>query len=311
MSRQPYSNRNDQNRMGSNSTGNSGSNSGSNSNDWQSWGTRDENYRNSDRPAEGERMQYAQNEGYGRNLDTDSNYRSGMTDFERGRKASRDYDSNYTGYRSSNDAGDIGYEREMGNSRRDMSGDPYRHGADYGSVASSRRSQGYGPSEFGTTSSFGPSYGTAHNSSSTGARSYAANPQASSYDGRTQGYRSSEADAQMNSHAGKGPKGWKRTDERIREDVCHMLERDHVVDASEIEVTVNDGVVTLSGHVETRPTKRHAEDIIENISGVRDVRNELSVDQTLFQQAKEFIMGESSTNDKKSAATAKPATPRH
>src|SRR5690606_37761904 len=100
-------------------------------------------------------------------------------------------------------------------------------------------------------------------------------------------------------YSGRGPKGYRRSDERIREDVCDCLEREPGVDASEIEVKVSEGVVTLSGHVEDRRTKRHAEDVIENLHGVRDVKNELSVDQSLFQQAKEALTGESRSRSSK------------
>lgn len=111
------------------------------------------------------------------------------------------------------------------------------------------------------------------------------------------------------SHAGKGPKGWRRSDENIREQVCDCLERDHHIDASDIEVTVNDGVVTLSGKVEHRTTKRHAEDIIENLPGVKDIRNEITVDQSFFQQAKEILTGEPAESDKSTTRTSK--TARH
>jgi hypothetical protein len=78
-------------------------------------------------------------------------------------------------------------------------------------------------------------------------------------------------------HAGRGPKGYKRSDERIREDVNEHLTRDPHVDASEIEVEVKDGEVTLSGTVDGRQAKRRAEDIVENVSGVREVHNQLRV----------------------------------
>ena len=81
----------------------------------------------------------------------------------------------------------------------------------------------------------------------------------------------------VKSFFGKGPKGWKRSDERIREDVCEVLARHPGIDASEIEVDVKDGYVSLRGEVDSRFTKRRAEDVIEHISGVHDVRNELSV----------------------------------
>jgi osmotically-inducible protein OsmY len=78
-------------------------------------------------------------------------------------------------------------------------------------------------------------------------------------------------------HAGKGPKGYQRGDERIREDVCDCLTEDAQIDPSNIEVKVESCVVTLSGQVDDRQAKRLAEDIAESISGVREVRNELRV----------------------------------
>jgi osmotically-inducible protein OsmY len=74
-------------------------------------------------------------------------------------------------------------------------------------------------------------------------------------------------------HAGKGPKGYKRADNKIFDDVCEMLTLNPVVDASEIEVKVKDGCVFLKGKVESREVKRMAELSIENISGVVDVQN--------------------------------------
>lgn len=75
---------------------------------------------------------------------------------------------------------------------------------------------------------------------------------------------------------GKGPKGWKRSDPHIREDVCASLWRDHRVDASGIEVEVKQGVVTLRGAVSSRDVKRRVERLVETIFGVEDVRNELN-----------------------------------
>lgn len=75
--------------------------------------------------------------------------------------------------------------------------------------------------------------------------------------------------------SGKGPKGYKRSDERIREDACEALYRNPYIDASDIDVAVKDGQVTLRGTVESRNAKREAESCIENLSGVDDVQNEL------------------------------------
>ena len=79
------------------------------------------------------------------------------------------------------------------------------------------------------------------------------------------------------SYRGRGPKNYQRSDERIREDVCERLAMDHDVDASEIEVNVSDGIVTLSGSVNERQAKRLAEDICESVRGVKDVQNNLRV----------------------------------
>ena len=78
-------------------------------------------------------------------------------------------------------------------------------------------------------------------------------------------------------HFGKGPKGWKRSDERIREEACEALYRDSEVDASDIDIKVKDGTLTLSGTVDSRDSKRSAERCVENLSGVDDVHNELRV----------------------------------
>jgi hypothetical protein len=85
-------------------------------------------------------------------------------------------------------------------------------------------------------------------------------------------------------HTGRGPKGFQRSNERLREQVCERLERHGQVDASEIDVEVEDGVVTLEGSVDNRRTKRLAEECAETVPGVRDVMNRLRVDQGFFQR---------------------------
>jgi osmotically-inducible protein OsmY len=87
---------------------------------------------------------------------------------------------------------------------------------------------------------------------------------------------------QRTSYAGRGPKGYKRSDERIREDVSEALTRSHEVDATNIEVAVNDGIVTLTGSVDDRHAKRMAEDVAQDVSGVRDVQNQLRVQPSSF-----------------------------
>ncbi len=80
-------------------------------------------------------------------------------------------------------------------------------------------------------------------------------------------------------HRGRGPKGYTRSDDRICEDVNDRLSDDPFVDASEIEVSVSSCEVTLTGTVDSRDAKRRAEDIAEQVSGVKHVQNNLRVQQ--------------------------------
>ena len=82
---------------------------------------------------------------------------------------------------------------------------------------------------------------------------------------------------QETSYAGRGPRGYQRSEQRIHEEVCDRLTDDPRIDASDVEVQVKGGEVTLSGSVRTREEKRAAEDLIERITGVREVNNNLKV----------------------------------
>lgn len=81
-------------------------------------------------------------------------------------------------------------------------------------------------------------------------------------------------------HSGRGPSGYIRSDQRILEDVSDELTRDWRVDATNITVTVQDGEVTLDGTVPSRSQKRRAEDISDDVSGVKNVQNNLRVQDT-------------------------------
>ncbi|HVY82509.1 MAG TPA: BON domain-containing protein [Steroidobacteraceae bacterium] len=85
--------------------------------------------------------------------------------------------------------------------------------------------------------------------------------------------------AQRQGYMGRGPKGYSRSDQRITEDVSDRLTEDWAVDASDIEVSVTGGEVTLSGTVPTREQKRRAENIAAEVLGVKDVQNNIRVRQ--------------------------------
>lgn len=84
----------------------------------------------------------------------------------------------------------------------------------------------------------------------------------------------------MDQHRGKGPRGYTRSDERIKEDVNDRLTDDWAVDASGIDVDVESCEVTLTGEVPSREMKRRAEDVAEAVSGVKHVQNNIRVKQS-------------------------------
>jgi len=75
----------------------------------------------------------------------------------------------------------------------------------------------------------------------------------------------------------RGPKGYKRSDERIREDVNDRLAQQDDFDPSEIEVSVSNSEVTLTGTVQSRHEKFLAEEIADDVSGVTEVHNQVRV----------------------------------
>lgn len=79
--------------------------------------------------------------------------------------------------------------------------------------------------------------------------------------------------------SGMGPLGYQRSDQRISDDVCDRLTEHGRIDARDIEVDVKDGIVTLKGSVPDRNMKRMAEEVTEDISGVKEVQNQIKVQQ--------------------------------
>jgi hypothetical protein len=76
---------------------------------------------------------------------------------------------------------------------------------------------------------------------------------------------------------GRGPKGYRRSDERIKEEISDRLMTHPDIDASDIDIAVTNGVVTLTGTTEDRHEKRLAEYIAEDVVGIDDVENRLKV----------------------------------
>lgn len=73
--------------------------------------------------------------------------------------------------------------------------------------------------------------------------------------------------------------GYKLKDTLIYEEVCEALLNNSRVDATDIEIKVEDGRVTLTGTVDDREMKREVELSLEHIPGVKDVFNLITLSE--------------------------------
>jgi hypothetical protein len=94
---------------------------------------------------------------------------------------------------------------------------------------------------------------------------------------RAREWQSSERWRVPGPHVGRGPKGYQRSEERIREEINDRLTAHGLVDATDVEVRIQGGEVTLTGFVDSRDAKRAAEDCAEDVHGVREVHNHLRI----------------------------------
>jgi BON domain len=78
----------------------------------------------------------------------------------------------------------------------------------------------------------------------------------------------------------RGPKGYQRSDERLKEDISERLMQSHDVDSSEVTIAVMAGKVTLEGTVPDRYMKHYIEDLVDACPGVQDIENRIRVDAT-------------------------------
>jgi osmotically-inducible protein OsmY len=116
---------------------------------------------------------------------------------------------------------------------------------------------------------------------------------------------------QDRSFAGVGPRNYKRSDERIKEDVCEMFSANPWLDASNTEIEVKNGIVTLTGTVNDRRTRQLMEDIAEAVPGVKDVECQIKLET----KTKAGMMGTSgektAEKDKGGNSGTTPDTTRH
>ena len=233
--------------------------------------------------------------GYGRDRDRDENrgeWRRGYgaegptQDWNRNTAyGSRDAQgSDWNWNRRGNDH--FGSDRSGQDRNRDFAGNygdsGYVESGSRGSFANDDHSHAGGRGVYGE--GYGGRYGSPGNREGGRGRDFwdRASDEVSSWFGDDSAERRREQDARQGDqgaqhHVGRGPKGYTRSDERIREDVSDKLSDDPYIDASDLEVAVSNREVTLSGAVDSRQAKRRAEDIAERVSAVSHVSNNLRV----------------------------------
>lgn len=134
-----------------------------------------------------------------------------------------------------------------------------------------------------------------------------ASDEVASWFGDEEAERRRRMDEQRQQLRGRGPKGYRRSDERIKEDVNDRLSEGYL-DASDVEVAVQNGEVTLTGTVNSRSDKRRAEDIAEYVTGVTNVENRLRVKQSDVSRYSGMETGTSSSTATGTTATARGKT---
>jgi hypothetical protein len=74
-----------------------------------------------------------------------------------------------------------------------------------------------------------------------------------------------------------GPKGYQRSDERLKEDISERLMELHHIDSSDVSVEVRGARVVLEGTVPSRHMKHAIEDLVDACPGVLDIDNRVRV----------------------------------
>jgi hypothetical protein len=78
-------------------------------------------------------------------------------------------------------------------------------------------------------------------------------------------------------HYPPGPKGYQRSDERLREDISERLMEARYIDSSDVTVEVSGAKVVLEGTVPERRMKHAIEDLVDACPGVQDIENRIRV----------------------------------
>jgi osmotically-inducible protein OsmY len=99
---------------------------------------------------------------------------------------------------------------------------------------------------------------------------------------RTRGeeqFRAERREEQERRQAERGQRARRRPDETLAQEIREILANDPELDATDVEIEVEGGAVTLSGVVNESDAKLLAEELVETLPGVREVHNRIRVER--------------------------------
>jgi osmotically-inducible protein OsmY len=76
---------------------------------------------------------------------------------------------------------------------------------------------------------------------------------------------------------GRISEGANVSDERLREDICDRLMQMGPVDCTEIDVSVNNGVVQLEGTLPNEDFKQRVLDVVSTVAGTDQIESRLQI----------------------------------
>ena len=92
-------------------------------------------------------------------------------------------------------------------------------------------------------------------------------------------FRADRREEQGRRQTNSGPRSRRKPDESLRQEIREILIADPELEATDIEVEVEGGAVTLRGVVADPDARLLAEELVESLSGVREVHNRLRVER--------------------------------
>jgi osmotically-inducible protein OsmY len=92
-------------------------------------------------------------------------------------------------------------------------------------------------------------------------------------------FRAERREEQGRRQTNSGPRGRRKSDESLRQEIREILTADPELEAVDIEVEVEGGAVTLRGTVVDPDARLLAEELVESLAGVREVHNRLRVER--------------------------------